>query len=64
MFAASGASASSTPTSTAECVSPAIGELPPLRMLVAVRAMAPVAAKPPSSAQAAAMNGCENAWAG
>ena len=49
MLEASGARNSSTATSVTVCTMPASGLVAPLRMFVAVRAMAPVAAKPPNS---------------
>ena len=49
MCAAQGASTRITSTSNSACTTPATGLVAPLRMLVAVRAMAPVAAKPPNS---------------
>ena len=48
---AQGDTTSRTSTSTSACTTPAIGALPPLRMLVAVRAIAPVAAMPPNSGE-------------
>ncbi|CSA24010.1 Uncharacterised protein [Vibrio cholerae] len=48
IFTAKGASTSRIMTSVSACMTPAIGLLPPLRMLVAVRAIAPVAAIPPN----------------
>ena len=47
--AASGASSRITSSRNTACTTPASGLVAPLRMLVAVRAMAPVAAKPPNS---------------
>ncbi|MNK63371.1 hypothetical protein D3C87_825860 [compost metagenome] len=44
---ASGAASSTTTSSVTACTMPAIGELPPERMLVTVRAMVPVAGMPP-----------------
>ena len=46
---ARGARNSKTAISTSACVIPASGLLAPLRILVAVRAIAPVAANPPNS---------------
>ena len=49
MWAASGARNSRMAISVSACTMPASGLVAPLRMLVAVRAIAPVAAKPPNS---------------
>ena len=49
MCAAHGASSRITSSRNTVCTMPASGLVAPLRMLVAVRAMAPVAAKPPNS---------------
>jgi len=46
---ANGANRTMTRIKNTECTMPARGLLAPLRMLVAVRATAPVAAKPPNS---------------
>ncbi len=51
-YSASGARNSSTSTSVSTWNRPARGPVPPLRTLVAVRAIAPVAAKPPNSGTA------------
>ena len=52
MCAASGPATARTTSRVAACVRPAIGVVPPLRMLVAVRAIAPVAGIPPKSGDA------------
>ncbi|MNW03189.1 hypothetical protein D3C71_1990910 [compost metagenome] len=49
MFEARGARNRIISTNVTACVMPASGLVPPLRILVAVRAMAPVAAKPPNN---------------
>ena len=46
-----GIKSTSTRSSTIECTMPATGLLPPLLMLAAVLAMAPVAGMPPNSAE-------------
>ena len=47
IFAAKGAKNRIMNIRNSECTTPASGPVPPLRTLVAVRAIAPVAAKPP-----------------
>ena len=51
ILTAKGESTSINRIIVAQCMMPAMGELPPLLMLAAVLAMAPVAAKPPKSGE-------------
>jgi len=48
---ANGANTNTITTSVSACTMPAKGLVAPLRILVAVRAMAPVEAKPPNSGE-------------
>ena len=56
--AASGAPSSRMTSSTTACTMPATGVLAPERTLVAVRAMAPVAGRPPTSGDAMLARPC------
>ena len=56
----SGAPNSSTPSSVSAWIIPATGERAPERMLVAVRASAPVAGKPPNSGETMLATPCAN----
>ena len=55
---ASGARNNTISTNVSACTIPASGLVPPLRMLVAVRAIAPVAAKPPKNGVAMLARPC------
>mmetsp|Transcript_7068 Transcript_7068/g.30132 ORF Transcript_7068/g.30132 Transcript_7068/m.30132 type:complete len:255 (+) Transcript_7068:2592-3356(+) len=62
---ASGAASSSTSSSAAACTMPATGLVAPARMLVTVRAMVPVAGRPPNNGAARlAMPWAISSWLG
>ena len=58
MYPASGAPTSSMPSSVIACTIPATGVRAPERMLVAVRAIAPVAGSPPNIGDAMLATPC------